>query len=422
MYDESRPIQLGIVGCGGRGVGLGREMAAIGLGRVVAICDPNEQRIRIAQGRFGEARVAKDACELAGWDDVEAIIVATPDDTHVEIALALKPFGKHLLVEKPLAVSLADCDRLVCGFAEQTDMVQMVGLCMRYNNMMQRVHELVAGGAIGEVLTAHCIDNVSVGGNYYFHRWMSRKKHVVGLLVQKGVHSLDFISWVIGSRPVRVHAFGGLDYYGGEEATDKVCSACDEFDDCTERMDRVVEYDYIKEKVRASDLCAYSREVDVCDNSVVNVLYESGAKVSYSEVHFTPDYVREFSFIGTKGRIYACCPHGKTPELTLTLRHRPTKAIRETVEMGEGGHAGGDRAMLREFVDAINEKRKPLTDFVEGRECAAISLAAEESIERGEVVDVRNVDGSKRSVTHRKGRSRELSRKDLLNQAPRHLF
>jgi len=152
------------------------------------------------------------------------------------------------------------------------------------------------------------------------------------------------------------------------------------------------------------------------------VLYESGAKLSYSEVHFTPDYVREFSFIGTKGRIYVCCPHGKTPELTLTLRHRPSKVIRETVEMAEGGHAGGDRAMLREFVDAINEKRKPLTDFVEGRECAAISLAAEESIETGGVVEVHSVDGSKRSVTQRKGRSRELSRKDLLDQAPRHLF
>lgn len=212
---------------------------------------------------------------------------------------------------------------------------------------------------------------------------------------------------------MKVHAFGGLDYYGGDEPAEKRCSDCDRFEDCSERMGALIQYDYRKDAVKAEDSCAYSREVDVCDNSVVNVVYESGAKLSYSECHFSPDYVREFVFVGTKGRLVVRAPHNGPQELFLSFRHRPRKVIHETIELDPGGHGGGDRAMLAEFVTAINEGRAPLTDFAAGRECAAISISAEKSIETGEVVEIRNVDGTKRSVAVRKGRSSELSRTQM---------
>jgi len=404
---------MGIVGCGGRGVGTCMEMQEAGLGRVTAVCDKSEKALKKAKETYSAAFATTDARELGARSDVDAVFVATPDDKHVDVALELKDSGKHLLVEKPLAISIEDCDRLVNGFANQKRTVQMVGLCMRFTNLMMRSHQLVASGAIGEVLMAHCVDHVSVGGDYYFHRWMSRKKHVVGLLLQKGCHSLDYISWIIGSRPVKVHSFGGLDYYGGDEPAEKHCSDCDRFDDCSERMGALIQYDFRKDTVKSEDSCAYSREVDVCDNSVVNVMYESGAKLSYSECHFSPDYVREFVFVGTKGRLVVRAPHNGIQEIILTFRHRPKKVIRETIELDPGGNGGGDRAMLAEFVNAINENRAPLTDFSAGRECAAISIGAEQSIESGEVVEIRNVDGSKRSVAVKKGRSAQLSRKQM---------
>ena len=417
MFDSSNLLRVAIVGCGSRAPGLGHEIEDAKLGRVTALCDIKEESLKRTQPEFPNAAPFTDIHALGRCKDVDAVVIGTPDDKHVGPALELRPYKKHLLVEKPLAISIEDCDRLVRGFAEEKETVQMVGLCMRYTNLMMRVHNLVASGAIGEILTAHCVDYVSVGGDYYFHRWMSRKKHVVGLLLQKGCHSLDFISWIIGSRPVKVHAFGGLDYYGGEEPAGKVCSKCDDFDTCTERMGALIQYDYGKDAVLASDYCAFSRDVDVCDNSVVNVLYESGAKLSYTEVHFSPDYVREFAFVGTKGRLEVMAPHRGHHELFLTFRHRPGKLIHETVELDPGGHGGGDRAMLVEFVNAINQKRPPLTDFHAGRECAAISLSAERSIETGEVVAIPNVDGTPRQVTRRKGRARELVRAEMVRKS-----
>src|SRR5690606_36940743 len=94
------------------------------------------------------------------------------------------------------------------------------------------------------------------------------------------------------------------------------------------------------------------------------------------------------------------------------------KVLRESIEMDEGGHQGGDPAMLREFVAAINERRRPLTDFAAGREGAVIAISAEESAETGQVVEIRSADGSPRTVVGRKGRSRALSRKKLLDRAP----
>lgn len=417
MFNAANPLKLGIVGCGGRGIGVAREFEHLGLAKVTGLCDVGEKGLERARTVFSGAFATRDLNQLGQRQDLDAILIATTDDTHVDVALGLRPYRKHILLEKPLATSIADCDRLVNGFRDES-VVQMTGLCMRYNNLSMRIHQLVAGGTIGEILTAHCIDHVSVGGTYYFHHWMSRRKHVVGLLLQKGCHSLDFISWIIGSRAVRVHAFGGLDYYGGEEPAEKVCNTCSDFEDCSERQERLVEIDFEKKPVRKPDFCAYSQEVDVCDNAVVNVLYESGAKLSYTECHFSPDYVREFSFIGTKGRIVARLAHGGPPEIELSLRHRPTKKINETIELDPGSHGGGDIVMMKEFVNAINERRAPLTDFSAGREGAVIAISAEQSIESGAVVEIRNADGSARSVTQRKGRSRELSRKELLDRTP----
>jgi predicted dehydrogenase len=416
MFDSSNRLRLGILGCGGRGIGVAQEFQDCGYGRVTALCDVSESSLKKAKAAFPDAMTTKDIPELGKRTDVDAVFIASPDDKHVDNALALLPYKKHILLEKPLATSVEDCDRLVNGYAREKDTVQMVGLCMRYTNLMMRVHELVSSGAIGEVMTAHCVDYVSVGGDYYFHRWMSRKKHVVGLLLQKGCHSLDFISWIINSRPVKVHAFGGLDYYGGEEPVEKACSSCDEFNTCSERMEAVTNYDYIKNPVKVPDECAFSRAVDVCDNSVVNVMYESGAKLSYTEVHFAPDYVREFSFVGTKGRIEVAAPHRGPQEIFLTFRHRSQKLIHETIEPSPGGHGGGDRAMMAEFVNAINAKRAPLTDFAAGRECAAISLCAEHSIENGRVMEVRNCDGTPRNLRVQKGRARTLVRPEMVEK------
>src|SRR5579872_6054302 len=100
MFDKMNPLRMGIVGCGGRGIGTCLEMQEAGLGRVTAVCDKGEKALQKAKEAYPAAFATRDAQELGARKDVDAVFVATPDDTHVDVALELKHSGKHLLVEK----------------------------------------------------------------------------------------------------------------------------------------------------------------------------------------------------------------------------------------------------------------------------------------------------------------------------------
>src|SRR4051812_17265486 len=111
MFDKNNPLRMAIVGCGGRGVGTCLEMQEAGLGRVTAVCDKNERALKKAKETYASAFATREVAEIGARKDVDAVFVATPDDIHVGVALELKNSGKHLLVEKPLAIAIEDCDR-----------------------------------------------------------------------------------------------------------------------------------------------------------------------------------------------------------------------------------------------------------------------------------------------------------------------
>src|SRR5690606_29444659 len=108
----------------------------------------------------------------------------------------------------------------------------------------------------------------------------------------------------IGSQPVRVYAEGGLDVFGRTEPADKRCRDCDRNDRCPYNMPRQFMWDYGVTTSQRDDLCVWGDDVDIEDNTIVTVRYASGAKMTFVECHFSPDYNRHFTLIGDKGRVY----------------------------------------------------------------------------------------------------------------------
>lgn len=396
-------VRIGVIGCGGRAF-LATDMQAHPLGEVVACCDislASAQNFAKIMGRHGAqvGLITDDPEQLYSSRDVDAIFICTPDHTHAAIALHCKEAGKHVFCEKPLAINLKDCDKMVRAF-EGSKLVFATGLCLRFNVLTLELKRIVSSGEIGDVKLAYGVDSVSPGGQYYFHRWMSRKQYVTSLLLQKGCHSLDIFNWVLDSKPREVFAYGGLDYFGGKESKDLRCSNCDEAKTCPEFLPTVIDTDYSK-RLRTEDFCAWSEEIDVGDNAQVLVSYENGAKLSYTECHFTPDYVREFTFVGTKGRVIGWYANpNKTPResyIEIQMRKSFTRK-RSECAFKHGGHNGGDPGVVADFLEAVANGRKPLTDVLAGRECAAISIAAEQSIETGKPVKINNPDGTPRKL------------------------
>ena len=160
-------------------------------------------------------------------------VVASSDHAHYDNALQALKHRKHVLLEKPMAQTVEQCDGLVRAWhSHAKDRVFMVGLELRHCTLFTRMRELLDEGVIGHVVMGQAIDNVSVGDKYFYHNMYSRKSFVRSLLLQKGVHTIDLVNWFMDSRPSKVYAVGGLNVYGGQAPEDSAAPTCDEADSC----------------------------------------------------------------------------------------------------------------------------------------------------------------------------------------------
>lgn len=139
--------QVAVVGCGYWGKNLVRNLAD--LGALTAICDADSERLSEFSTRYN-VRPFVSLADVLAADDVEAVVVATPAETHRHVVEEALCAGKDVFVEKPLALTAADATRLV-SLAEERGRVLMVGHLLHYHGAVRQLKELVIGGALGRV-------------------------------------------------------------------------------------------------------------------------------------------------------------------------------------------------------------------------------------------------------------------------------
>jgi predicted dehydrogenase len=147
--------------------------------------------------------VEADAAALLARDDLDAVVIATPHHLHAEQSLAAAMAGKHCLVEKPMATTLEDCERMTLAFDER-GLVLSVGYHQRFRESNIRARELIQSGVIGPVrciqmsalfdITAMRSD-AGFGGNWDW--WQDPRS--LAHLINSGPHNLDLCRWWLGS-------------------------------------------------------------------------------------------------------------------------------------------------------------------------------------------------------------------------------
>lgn len=338
-------------------------------------------------GRFANHKLLLSSKDIS----VDAVIITSPDHTHHEIVMDAANSGKHIFCEKPMALSLKHCFEMQRA-AESSNVIFMMGFCLRYNNLYLRAKEIIKSGQIGKVRSAYAVDSVERGSAFFFHGWHRLKKYSGGMLLQKATHSIDIINWLLNAEPVSVYAIGSLDVFGGKESSGKHCGSCEKRKTCPEFIDASKYHsDYLNGKTFVvEDKCVFAKEIDICDNETLLIRYDNGAKASFVECQYTPDYKREFSFVGDKGRldILDFYSHNGTPsprnEITISRRHSGEIA-KQIVPLRPGGHGGGDPAMIEDFLEALRNGTHPVADGMTGVISTAVAEAAEKSIESGNV-------------------------------------
>jgi predicted dehydrogenase len=359
-----------LIGCGGRGICIAQNAKNFGRYEIVAVADPSAANRAQAKRDLGMQELLEygDYKELLKWGQFDIAIIASPDFVHEQQAIDCMNAGKHLLLEKPIAINY-DGGKRVVETAQKTGRVVVVGFVLRYAPLYAKAKELIEQGVIGKLTTIWVLHSVASGSDWYFHDWHASFANTGGLLLQKGSHDFDIINWFAGSQAQQVSALGSRDVMGGNEPNDLTCPKCEKRFTCSERM--VDGHPRVK--------CAFRQEVDCLDNHLVQILYANGIKASYNECHYTPDDNREYSFIGTKGKIVLNDADGK-----LYIKTRNTAAYKESMTFTPGtidsGHGGGDSRLLVDLANALDHQTQPLAGVEAGLQAIRVGLLAHESI------------------------------------------
>jgi predicted dehydrogenase len=196
-------LRVGVIGYGYWGPNLVRNFSEAAGSRVVAVSDLREERLAQVRDRDPAVRTVADSAELLADPTVDAVIVATPVATHYRLAMAAIEAGKHVLVEKPLALGRAEAEALIAA-ARRRGVVLMVDHTFVYTGAVQKIKELVDGERLGRLLY---YDSVRVNLGLF--------QHDVDVLWDLAVHDLAIMDYVLG-RPPRAVAAAGVAHVPGQ--------------------------------------------------------------------------------------------------------------------------------------------------------------------------------------------------------------
>jgi predicted dehydrogenase len=374
-------LKIGVIGSGGRGI-IASHAHRPGEGsRVIACCDLNPQTLERNKEAYGcDLYVTHDYQELLK-QDIDAVFVTTPDFLHEEMAIAALQAGKATYLEKPLAISTEACDRVLHAAVESKTRLYL-GHNMRHMPFVRKMKELIDAGAIGEVKTAWCRHFVGNGGDYYFKDWHAERHYSNGLLLQKAAHDIDVLHWLCGGYTQRVNALGSLMVYGdiSNRAPAKAAPTKPDFD-------TLAGFHWppaTQNRLNAT--------IDVEDVSMMQMQLDNGVLASYQQCHFTPDYWRSYTVIGTQGRLENFGNEGDGTCIKVwNQRKQGYNAPDEVHMIGNSGgeHGGADPVIVAEFVGFAREGGHTETSPLAARHSVAAGCAATYSLRSGGVpVDV----------------------------------
>lgn len=416
----AKPVTAIIIGAGNRGSVYGSFAAKFPEQmKVIGIAEPvdfrNERHAKIhqvpAENRFNT------------WEDVfkrpkfaDVVVISTPDNLHYAPCMKALEMGYDILLEKPIAPTEKEC-RDILALAKKKNRIVAVCHVLRYAPYFVKMKELVAQGAIGEIISVQHfepIEHTHMAHSYVRGNWHNSKA-TTPIILAKSCHDLDIIKWVINKPAQEIVAMGDLKWFRKENAPDGSTARCT--DGC--RVERECPYSAIKEyydrRSRTSVLdlpadkskhaevimerlkttnygrCVYRMENDQPDHYITSIRFADHVTASFSMEAFTSYHGRRTRIMGSMGDMT-----GDMNELVVT-DFRTRKEVRfvpkanDVEEYKNSGHGGGDHLLVRDFVQAVSQQDASLltSTIDESIESHIMGFMAEASRKNGRIMKVR---------------------------------
>ncbi|HYG81451.1 MAG TPA: Gfo/Idh/MocA family oxidoreductase [Pyrinomonadaceae bacterium] len=199
------PITIGVIGCGYWGPNLLRNFAENERAALRWMCDVDTKRLESLGRRYPAARTTADCARLFGDPELDAVVVATPVSTHYDFAKQALHAGKHVLVEKPFTASVREAEELI-ALAERKGLALMVDHTFIYTGAVRKIKEIVAGGELGDLLY---FDSTRINLGLF-----QRDINVVWDLAP---HDLAIMDYLLDRRPLSLTATGSCHVERGIE-------------------------------------------------------------------------------------------------------------------------------------------------------------------------------------------------------------
>lgn len=228
---SSKKINVGIIGTGQRGTGLIPFINEIENLNVHACCDVISFRLEKAIGKTdGKAKAYDNYKSLLKDKDIDAVVIATPFNTHSQIAIDAIEAGKHVYCEKTMAKGYEGIQELVSK-VKKSDIIFQTGHQYHSSRLYTHVVKLIKEGKVGNILAFDCQWNRS--GNWRRQvpnpnleraiNWRMYKEYSGGLVAELCSHQIDFVNTILEENPLQVMGTGGVDYWkDGRETYDNI--------------------------------------------------------------------------------------------------------------------------------------------------------------------------------------------------------
>lgn len=374
-------VRLVVAGAGLRGVGYARHAAAAGA-RVVAVAEPDPVRRAAFAAEFGVPgdRVFGDWRELGAAGRLgDAAVIATQDQMHADPTVAFARLGYHILLEKPMATTEPDAERITEA-VEKAGIIFAVCHVLRYTPYTRALKRLLDDGAVGRMVNVQHLE--PIGWWHFAHSFVRGHWNNSGtsapLLLTKACHDIDWLLYLFGATPTRVSSFGGLSHFDAANRPDGAADRCHDcsiepgcpysaprlyracLDDPARRFWPLsaVTSDQTPAGVDAAlrtgpyGRCVYTSDNNVVDHQVVTMEFPDGATCSFTMTAFSPMENRRTRIFGTHGYIDG---DGRTLNITdfRTGTSRTVDTSTATDGSAAGGHGGGDAGITDAFLAAV---------------------------------------------------------------------
>lgn len=360
MTNRSAAIKLGLIGAG-RVAGTRHlpALASIPDVEVIAVADQNPEHLKGVANRFKIKYRYLDFIELLENPAIEAVAVCVPAEFHLEVALAALDAGKHLFIEKPLALSAGECDRLI-ERARQSPSKVMVGFNMRWHRLVRQAREIIEQQKLGQLELMRTAFTGPMRYRKNVPEWRKRRELGGGALVEMAVHQFDMWRFLLQSEVEEI----------------SVMSRSDQWDDNTATM-----------------------TARMANGLLVSSLVSQGTGDS-----------NEVEVYGQAGRLKLSCyrlygleiisasGHQKNSRIPLRRMAQMLKELPQAVSVAHQGgpYLAAFRAEWRHFIDCIKDDTPVGSTLEDGRRAMQVVLAALASASLGQPV---KVDYAPRQIT-----------------------